>query len=179
MPPREGERIRCIARAKRDVVKVLEIVEEVLRVLRVLRLPRVLGSSVSSGHPLIAYINYSLYVRPVTTPLVRSAPLFAALADQTRLAIVDRLRRGERCVTDLCEETGAGQSLISFHLKALREVGLVSSRREGRTVWYALDASGLARLARLVRLLRGEKQNREEASRAAELEICMEYINDH
>ena len=113
------------------------------------------------------------------TPLLRSAPLFAALADSTRLAIVDRLRLGERCVTNLCAEVGAGQSLISFHLKALRDAGLVFSRRDGRTIWYALDPSGLARLDRLVRLLRGEKHEREEASRVAELEICMEDINNH
>jgi ArsR family transcriptional regulator, arsenate/arsenite/antimonite-responsive transcriptional repressor len=132
------------------------------------------GAQFSSLHTSITAYT----VGCVATPLLRSAPLFAALADPNRLAIVDRLRLGERCVTDLCEDVGAGQSLISFHLKALRDVGLVFSRREGRTVWYALDPSGLARLDRLVRHLRGEKQSREEASRAAELDICMEYIND-
>jgi ArsR family transcriptional regulator len=124
-------------------------------------------------------INCGLYIWVVSSPLLRSAPLFAALADPTRLAIIDRLRLGEQCVTDLCEEIDAGQSLISFHLKALRDVGLVFARREGRTVWYALDPSGLARLDRLVRLLRGEKHEREDASRAAELEICLDYINGH
>lgn len=110
--------------------------------------------------------------------LVRAGPLFAALADPTRLAILDRLRSGERSVNELCGETAAGQSLISFHLKTLRDVGLVFSRKEGRTVWYALDQSGLARLERLLSVLRGQDDCGVEASKRADLEVCMEYIND-
>jgi DNA-binding transcriptional ArsR family regulator len=114
----------------------------------------------------------------VATPILRAAPLFAALADPTRLAILERLRTGERCVSDLCVEVAAGQSLISFHLKALRDVGLVFRRRDGRTIWYAIDPSGLARLERLVELLQGGIEDVEEASKAADLQMCMEYISD-
>jgi ArsR family transcriptional regulator len=114
----------------------------------------------------------------VATPILRAAPLFAALADSTRLAILERLRLGERCVVELCADVGAGQSLISFHLKVLRDAGVVFARRDGRTVWYTLDPSGLARLDRLVRLLQGVGDEAEEASKAAELEMCMEYISD-
>lgn len=111
------------------------------------------------------------------TPILRAAPLFAALADPTRLAILERLRLGERCVSELCNDVAAGQSLISFHLKTLRDVGLVFTRRDGRTMWYALDPSGLARLERLVQLLGGAEDDAEEALRAADLEMCMEYIS--
>lgn len=122
--------------------------------------------------------NVAYTLSPImATPILRAAPIFAALADPTRLAILDRLRLGERCVGDLCADVAAGQSLISFHLKALRDVGLVFARRDGRTVWYALDPSGLARLDRLVQLLQGAEDHVNEASRAAELEICMEYIS--
>ena len=115
----------------------------------------------------------------MATPLLRATPLFAALADPTRLAILDRLRSGERSVNDLCAHTRAGQSLMSFHLKTLREAGLVFSRKEGRTVWYALDPSGVARLERLATLLRTADDQVAEASKRVDLEVCMEYINDH
>ena len=80
-------------------------------------------------------------------------------------------------MNELCADTGAGQSLMSFHLKALRDVGLVFPRKEGRTVWYALDPSGLGRLERLVSLLRGSDDHA-AASERIDLEVCMEYIND-
>ncbi len=68
----------------------------------------------------------------------RRARLFHALSDETRLAIVERLRGGERCVCDLTDLLDAAQSRLSFHLKVLREAGLVTDRREGRWVHYAL-----------------------------------------
>ena len=111
--------------------------------------------------------------------LPRAGPLFAALADPTRLAILDRLRAGERSVNELCDDTAARQSLISFHLKTLRDAGLVFVRKEGRTMWYALDPSGVARLERLVTLLKGGVDDPSEASRLVDLEVCMEYISDH
>lgn len=128
-------------------------------------------------HPL-CYINVDSYnVALMATPILRAAPLFAALADPTRLAILEQLRLGERCVSDLCADMDAGQSLMSFHLKTLRDVGLVFARRDGRTVWYALDPSGFARLARLVLLLQGAGDGFEGASKAADLETCLGYIS--
>ena len=68
----------------------------------------------------------------------RIARWFHALADETRLGIVDRLRAGERCVCDLTDDLEASQSRLSFHLKTLKDAGLVTDRREGRWVYYAL-----------------------------------------
>lgn len=113
----------------------------------------------------------------MSTLLLRAAPLFAALADPTRLAILDRLRSGERSVNELCGETAARQSLMSFHLKTLREAGLVFARKDGRTMWYALDPSGVARLERLVTLLLGGLDDPSEVSKRIDLEVCMEYIS--
>ncbi|MGQ0712570.1 MAG: ArsR/SmtB family transcription factor [Gemmatimonadaceae bacterium] len=118
-----------------------------------------------------------MYYPPMPTPLLRAAPLFSALADPTRLAILERLRLGQRSVGELCAEVPGAQSLISFHLKALRDAGLVFSRKVGRTVWYSLDPSGLARLERLVEILQGTVEDRGSASDVVELEICREYIN--
>ena len=61
-----------------------------------------------------------------------------ALGDPTRVAILERLARGERCVCDLTEELSAAQSRLSFHLRILKDAGLVSARPAGRMTYYAL-----------------------------------------
>ncbi len=63
---------------------------------------------------------------------------FQALSDPKRLRILGLLRGGEKCVGRLTEELEVAQSLLSFHLKSLRDAGLVSDRREGRWVYYSL-----------------------------------------
>jgi len=68
----------------------------------------------------------------------RVARLFHALSDETRLGIVDMLREGERCVCDLMEGLDAAQSRLSFHLKVLRDAGLVHDRPAGRWTYYTL-----------------------------------------
>jgi ArsR family transcriptional regulator, arsenate/arsenite/antimonite-responsive transcriptional repressor len=65
--------------------------------------------------------------------------LFRALGDETRLRLIDQLREGEQCVCDLTDELEAGQSRLSFHLKALKDAGVVTDRRQGRWVYYALN----------------------------------------
>jgi len=66
-----------------------------------------------------------------------------ALSDPHRLRILDRLRGGEHCVCELMDVLDAGQSLLSFHLKTLKDAGLVTDRREGRWMHYALSPEGL------------------------------------
>jgi len=72
------------------------------------------------------------------------AGLFRALADETRLGILVRLRDGEQCVCDLADALDAGQSRLSFHLKTLKDAGLLRDRRQGRWVYYALDREAVA-----------------------------------
>jgi ArsR family transcriptional regulator len=76
--------------------------------------------------------------------LARVAQLFHALSDETRLGILEMLRGGERCVCDLQDALGAAQSRLSFHLRVLREAGLVTDRREGRWSYYAIVPDVLA-----------------------------------
>lgn len=64
--------------------------------------------------------------------------LFKAFADPVRLAVVQALARGERCVCDLTGELGLAQSRLSFHLRVLRDAGLIESRDQGRWVYYRL-----------------------------------------
>src|SRR2546422_4269292 len=77
----------------------------------------------------------------------RAARLFHALSDETRLEIVRLLSHGERCVCELQSVLDAAQSRLSFHLKTLRDAGLVSDRREGRWVYYALNREALDEIA--------------------------------
>ena len=100
-----------------------------------------------------------MYCAAVTTTLdhARAARLFHALSDETRLAILDMLREGERCVCDLQDALGAAQSRLSFHLRALREAGLVTDRREGRWSYYSLVPEALEEAHDLVRLLATER----------------------
>jgi len=85
--------------------------------------------------------------RPAQSPAIPSAPttarLFHALSDETRLAILGMLRRGERCVCDLQEALDSPQSRLSFHLKVLRQAGLVKDRKEGRWSYYSVDPGAL------------------------------------
>jgi ArsR family transcriptional regulator, arsenate/arsenite/antimonite-responsive transcriptional repressor len=83
----------------------------------------------------------------------RAARLFHALSDETRLSILKRLRHGERCVCELTDVLDAAQSRLSFHLRVLKEAGLVIDRREGRWMYYTLNGETLADVADLVRTL--------------------------
>jgi ArsR family transcriptional regulator len=80
----------------------------------------------------------------------RSVQLFHALSDETRLSILERLRLGERCVCDLTDALDAAQSRLSFHLKVLKDAGLVTDRREGRWMYYTLNQEALGEVAELV-----------------------------
>ncbi len=71
------------------------------------------------------------------------AQAFHALSDETRLNILQRLQAGEQCVCDLTDAFQTGQSRLSFHLKVLKEAGLVRDRPEGRWMYYSVNAEAL------------------------------------
>ena len=75
---------------------------------------------------------------------------FRALGDETRLRLLELLTDGERTVGDLMDATGLGQSLVSHHLRTLRQGGLVMTRREGRWVHYSIVDAAIASVARVV-----------------------------
>jgi DNA-binding transcriptional ArsR family regulator len=74
------------------------------------------------------------------------ADLFRALADPTRRAVFERLALGESTVSDLTTGFAVSQPAISQHLAALRGVGLVAERREGRFTYYRAQPQALAPL---------------------------------
>jgi ArsR family transcriptional regulator len=86
-----------------------------------------------------------------TSTFVASTPgelvaQLSALADPVRLRIVGLLSRGSQCVCDLHERVPVAANLLSYHLRVLREAGLVVATRRGRWVHYRLDGDGIGEL---------------------------------
>jgi DNA-binding transcriptional ArsR family regulator len=73
-----------------------------------------------------------------------------ALADETRVRLLLRLKRGESNVTALSEELGVAQASVSKHLNVLRQAGLVAVRREGTQAIYAIRDKSVFELCKLV-----------------------------
>lgn len=69
--------------------------------------------------------------------------IFSALADPSRRAIFESLTRGEVAVKDLTARFDISQPAVSQHLAALKDAGLVNSRREGRCVYYRVEPRGM------------------------------------
>jgi len=80
----------------------------------------------------------------------RAVELFHALSDETRLQIIELLSKGERCVCELTDSLDAAQSRLSFHLRVLRDAGIVRDRKEGRWVHYELNRDAFEEAEALV-----------------------------
>jgi DNA-binding transcriptional ArsR family regulator len=79
-----------------------------------------------------------------------AASVFRALADPTRLAVLENVMRQEMTVNDLTARFAVTQPAISQHLAVLRESGLVLHRREGRQMFYRADPNGLRPMFRWI-----------------------------
>lgn len=85
--------------------------------------------------------------RTTTTPAVRAsqiAPVLKALSDEKRLTILLAVADRESSVTELVAATGLGQTLVSHHLKSLRDNGLVTVTPVGRSNVYSLCCEAMA-----------------------------------
>lgn len=78
--------------------------------------------------------------------LETAAAHFSALGDPIRLRILGLLAGQERCVCELNEIVGVAPNLLSYHLRVLREAGLVEGSRRGRWVDYRLTETALNEL---------------------------------
>ena len=87
-------------------------------------------------------------VRPVSNPDL--TPLFAALADRTRLRLLNLMNGREVCVCYFVEILGAPQPKISRHLAYLRRAGIVAARREGKWMHYKIVVPTHAGAARIL-----------------------------
>jgi|SRR5579872_1376984 len=73
--------------------------------------------------------------------------VFRAIADPTRRQILLNLGQGPQSVGEICGQFPISQPTISAHLEVLREVGLVSARRQGQQRIYSIEAAPLAEVA--------------------------------
>lgn len=69
----------------------------------------------------------------------RYIPIFKALADETRLKIIEMLSSGEMCACKILEKFDITQPTLSYHMKILTESGLVNGRRDGAWMRYSLN----------------------------------------
>ncbi len=69
----------------------------------------------------------------------QSLKIFKALCDETRLKIVELLLKGEKCVCEIVPFTKRTQSTVSIQLSKLEALGIVKSRREGKSVYYRVS----------------------------------------
>lgn len=99
----------------------------------------------------------------MTKDLTRAVRWFRALSDETRLQIIERLGDGEQCVCNLTDMLATTQSLLSFHLKTLKDAGILTDRREGRWVYYSLSPQAIEELQQFI----GSLKPRERRSRVS------------
>ncbi|CAH0315459.1 Transcriptional repressor SdpR [Massilia sp. Bi118] len=87
---------------------------------------------------------------------------FKAIADPTRREILHLLRKEEMTAGDVAAHFDMTKPTMSHHFSVLKDAGLVSSRREGQTIWYALNTTVLedvlAWTLDMARGARGEKE---------------------
>jgi ArsR family transcriptional regulator len=93
---------------------------------------------------------------------------FHALSEDTRLRIVDLLGEGEHCVCELTEALEISQPLLSFHLKVLKEAGLVRDRKQGRWAYYCLESQPLNTVAGFLAGLTRQARRRSKNPRCCE-----------
>jgi ArsR family transcriptional regulator len=75
-----------------------------------------------------------------------AAALLSVVADPVRLAVLETLTAGTTCVCELQTQVPIAANLLSYHLKVLREAGLISAARRGRWMDYTLVNGALDRL---------------------------------
>ncbi len=71
------------------------------------------------------------------------AKFIKALGDASRLAIIHAIGQSSCSVTEIIQKTELSQTLVSFHLRTMRETGIVTTRRDGPFIFYRLTAPEL------------------------------------
>ena len=79
-------------------------------------------------------------------PVEESVSLLTAVADPIRWRVLQRLAGAPACVCELQEQAPIAANLLSYHLRVLREAGLVTTSRRGRWIDYALADDAVDRL---------------------------------
>ena len=82
--------------------------------------------------------------------------ILKALADETRLKIVEYLLDGEKCVCEIFPHVKRTQSTVSTQLDVLRKAGIVSSRKEGKKVYYFLSDKKICHIFKALGFSKGK-----------------------
>ena len=102
-----------------------------------------------------SYMNYDLYKQPLIYEVTNmsiadeQARLLQCIAEPTRLQILRLLAGGEKYVNEITDTLKKEQSLISYHLRHLRECNIVATRQEAQKVYYKLSDVRLAELVNI------------------------------
>mgnify|MGYP001097107328 CR=1 FL=1 len=80
-------------------------------------------------------------------------PFFKALADDTRIKIIDMLSCGELCACDILSLVDISQSTLSYHMKILTDSGLITSRKDGSWVRYSINSAKKSELLQFINKL--------------------------
>lgn len=113
----------------------------------------------------------------------KTANIFKALSDETRLRVIKLLQERELCVCELIQVLNMSQPRISRHLSVLKNAGIVDDRREGKWVYYSLRAGAenndvkpilktMSLLANDNSVVKKDKKNLKKAVRLSEIEGC-------
>jgi ArsR family transcriptional regulator len=78
--------------------------------------------------------------------------LLKALADETRVKIVQCLMDGERCACTLVPAVGKAQPTVSQHLRILEEAGVLESRRDGVNIWYRIRSDQAVQILKILNI---------------------------
>ena len=93
----------------------------------------------------------------------RQAQIAKALAHPLRMAVIDFLQDGEKCVCDIAEHLGAERSNVSRHLSVMVNAGVLSCRKDGLKVFYTLRIPCVADfLSCVIRVLKQQARDNEK-----------------
>ncbi|MFH1306661.1 MAG: metalloregulator ArsR/SmtB family transcription factor [Candidatus Micrarchaeota archaeon] len=79
----------------------------------------------------------------------KAVMLFKALGDETRLRIIEFLLEGEKCVCEIYPYVKRAQSTVSIQLSKLESWGLISSKRDGKNIYYKIKCKAVIDLCKL------------------------------
>lgn len=93
----------------------------------------------------------------------RQAEIAKAVAHPLRIAVIDFLKDGERCVCDIAEQVGSERSNISRHLAVMVHAGVLTCRKDGLKVFYALKTPCVAQcLSCITRVVKQQARDNEK-----------------
>ncbi len=86
-------------------------------------------------------------------------PVFKALADETRINIIDMLSCGEMCACDILEKLSITQPTLSYHMKILTDSGLINVTRDGTWMRYTINHGKMEKVSDLLRHISTDKED--------------------